>query len=146
VALHIYPVGRRTLATTYEVLDLARRAGKPVVLDECWLYKAGPREVRSIASNEAVFQRDLWSFWAPLDQRFLRLVDRFARQEGVAFVSPFWSHQYFAYLEYDPALDGRPYRTVNARYLQRVRAAVERGELSPTGRFVRRLLGGQILN
>jgi hypothetical protein len=145
IALHIYPVGRRTLATTYEVLALARRAGKPVLLDECWLYKARPGEVQSIAANEAVFQRDLWSFWAPLDQRFLRLVDRFARQEGVAFVSPFWSHQYFAYLEYDPSLDGRPYREVNARYLRRVRAAVEKGELSPTGESVRRRLAGRTL-
>ena len=140
IALHIYPLGRRTLDTTYEVLDLARRAGKPVLVDECWLYKAGPGEGQSIAANEAVFQRDLWSFWAPLDQRFLALVDRFARQEAVAFVSPFWSHQYFAYLEYAPALDGLPYREANARHLRHVRMAAEGGGLSPTGDFLRRML------
>lgn len=140
IALHIYPVGRRTLATTYAVLDIARRAKKPVLVDECWLYKAGPGEGQTIAANEAGFQRDLWSFWAPPDQRFLRLVDRFARREGVVFVSPFWSHQYFAYLDYDPSLDGRPYREVNERYLRQVRAAVEGGGISPTGDFVRRTL------
>jgi len=140
VALHLYPIGRRTLRTTYEAIAMARRADKPVLLDECWLYKAGPGEGQSIAANEAIFQRDLWSFWNPLDQRFLGLVDRLAREEGIVYVSPFWSHQYFAYLEYDPALDGRPYRAVNARYLEQVRVAVETGELSPLGRFVRDLL------
>jgi hypothetical protein len=140
IALHIYPVGRRTLATTYQVLDLARRARKPVLVDECWLYKAGPGEGQSIAANEAIFLRDLWSFWAPLDQRFLRLVDRFARQEGVVLVSPFWSHQYFAYLDYDPLLEARPYREANGRYLRQVQGAVEEGRLSPTGESVRRLL------
>ncbi|HYN05347.1 MAG TPA: hypothetical protein VE359_23070 [Vicinamibacteria bacterium] len=141
IALHVYPVGRRTLATTYEAIEMARQARKPVLVDECWLYKAGPGEGQGIAANESVFQRDLWSFWAPLDQRFLGLVDRFARQEGVVFVSPFWSHQYFAYLEYDPSLDGRPYREVNARYLRQVRAAAEGGGLSTTGDFLRRMLG-----
>ena len=141
IAVHAYPVGRHTLATTYEAIELARQARRPVLVDECWLYKAGPGEGQGIAANESVFQRDLWSFWAPLDQRFLDLVDRFARQEGVVFVSPFWSHQYFAYLEYDPSLDGRPYREVNARYLRQVPAAAEGGGLSTAGDFVRRMLG-----
>jgi hypothetical protein len=139
VALHLYPVGRRTLRTTYDAIAMARRAGKPVLLDECWLYKAGPGEGESIAANEAIFQRDLWSFWAPLDQRFLALVDRLAREEGLAYVSPFWSHQYFAYLEYDASLDGGPYREVNGRYLQQVRAAVQEGRLSPLGTFLKDL-------
>ncbi len=118
---------------------MARRRGKPVLLDECWLYKAGPGEVDSIAANETIFQRDLWSFWSPLDQRFLGLVDRFARQEGVVFVSPFWSHLYFASLDYDASLDGRSYREVNGRYLQEVLAAVTAGRYSATGESVRKL-------
>ncbi len=143
IALHLYPVGPRTLRTTYEAIAMARRAGKPVLLDECWLYKAGPGEGQSIAANQAIFQRDLWSFWAPLDQRFLGLADRLAREEDLVWVSPFWSHQYFAYLAYDASLDGRPYREVNARYLAQVRAAVEGGRLSPLGDFVRDLLRGR---
>lgn len=140
IALHVYPVGRRTLATLYAVVEMARRAGKPVIVDECWLYKAGPGEGQSIAANETIFVRDLWSFWGPLDQRFLGLMDRMARQEGVVWVSPFWTHQLFADLDYDSALEDRSYGEVQSRYLPRVLAAAEKGRLSSTGEFLKRLL------
>ncbi len=143
IALHLYPLGRRTLRTAYEAARLAREAGKPVLLDECWLYKAGPGEGQSIAANEAIFQRDLWSFWAPLDRRFLECVDRFARQEGIVYVSPFWSHHYFAYLDYDPALDEAGYAAVNGAFLERARVAVKEGRLSPTGEGLKRMLSGE---
>jgi len=140
ISLHVYPVGRRTLRTLYEVLEMARRADKPLLIDECWLYKAGPGEGQSIAANEKVFTRDLWSFWAPLDARFLGAVDRMARQEGVVWVSPFWTHQLFAYLEYDAALERRSYSESRARHRRVVLEAARDGSLSPTGRALEELL------
>lgn len=140
ISLHVYPIGRRTLATLYAVVEMARKAGKPVIVDECWLYKAGPGEGQTIAANETIFIRDLWSFWALLDGRFLGLMDRMARQEGVVWVSPFWTHQLFTYLDYDPALDGRSYGEVQSRYLPRVLDAAEKSRLSSAGESVKQLL------
>jgi hypothetical protein len=141
IAIHIYPIGLRPLDTAARVARLARTAGKEVLLDEAWLYKAGAGDAtEQIASNEAIFKRDIWSFWAPLDQQFLRCLDLFARQEGVGYVSPFWSHTYFAYLDYDPAIDAQAYAAANAKYLESARAAVVGGALSPTGEAVKKLL------
>jgi hypothetical protein len=141
IALHIYPIGPKPTEMATRAARLARKAGKEVLVDEAWLYKAGAGDsTETIASNEAIFKRDIWSFWAPLDQRFLRCLDRFARQEDVAYVSPFWSHTYFAYLDFDPAVDSLSYASANARYLEKARDAVVRGALSPTGEMLKGLL------
>ena len=141
VALHLYPLGPKQLNTLSEACRIARQAGKPVLLDEAWLYKIGPGENEGFATNEKVFKRDIWSFWTPLDRRFLETVDAFARTERVAYVSPFWSHLYFATLPYDAALDEGSYQAANARYLQAVLAALTPpGRLSPLGETVSGLI------
>jgi hypothetical protein len=111
VALHLYPIGPKQLDTLTEACRMAHKAGKPVLLDEAWLYKSGPGEREGIATSERVFERDLWSFWTPLDRRFSESVGAFVQTEGVIYVLPFWSHLYFASLPYDAALDagGYPY-------------------------------------
>jgi hypothetical protein len=141
VALHLYPIGPRQLDTLAEACRIARKAGKPILLDEAWLYKIGIGENEGIATSEKVFKRDIWSFWTPLDQRFFESVDAFARSEGVVYVSPFWSHLYFANLPFDPQLDAGGYQEANGRYLQAVLPAVlQRDRLTPLGETVARLI------
>lgn len=141
VALHLYPIGRTQLDTLADSCRIAREAGKPILLDETWLYKMAPGENGGFATNAQVFKRDMWSFWAPLDRRFLQTVDAFARAEGVAYVSPFWTHVYFATLPFDAALDREEYQAANARYLQAVREAVMQPDrLSPLGETVKMLI------
>ncbi len=96
VTIHLYPAGPRQLDTLAEACRIAREAGKPILLDEAWLYKIGPGENEGMATSEKVFKRNIWSFWTPLDQRFLTAVDAFARAENLTYLSPFWSHLYFA--------------------------------------------------
>jgi hypothetical protein len=143
VAIHLYPTGPRQIDALVEATRMARKAGKQVLLDEAWLYKVGPGEVEDIASNERIFKRDAWSFWTPLDIRFLRAVDAYARAEGVTYISPFWTHLYFASLPYDAALDSGSYASANAAFLGTVQAAVVAGRLSPLGEMIRTLVQGR---
>ena len=140
VAIHLYPIGRQQIDALGEACRIAKKAGKPILLDETWLYKIGPRENEGLATSERVIRRDCWSFWMPLDRRFLKAVDAFARIEGVAYVSPFWTDLYLATVPFDADLDAGPYAAVNARYLQAVQAAVLSGRLSPLGETVKALL------
>jgi hypothetical protein len=112
-----------------------------VLLDEAWLYKIGPGEREGIATSERVFERDLWSFWTPLDRRFFESVGAFVQTEGVIYVSPFWSHLYFASLPYDAALDAGGYREATARFQPAVTAAILKpGVLSPLGQALASLI------
>ena len=142
VAIHLYPIGRQQIDALGEACRIAKKAGKPILLDETWLYKIGPGEPEGMATSERVIKRDCWSFWTPLDRRFLKVIDALARIEGVAYVSPFWTHLYFAAVPFEADLDASPYATVNARHLQAVQAAVLSGRLSPLGETVKALLAG----
>jgi hypothetical protein len=142
VAIHLYPIGRQQIDALREACRIAKKAGKPILLDETWLYKIGPGEHEGMATSERVIKRDCWSFWTPLDRRFLSAIDAFARIEGVVYVSPFWTHLYFATVPFEADLDASPYAAVNARHLQAVQAAVLSGGLSPLGETVKALLAG----
>ena len=87
IALHMYPVSAQTFANAAEACRIAKQAKKEVIIDEAWLYKAMLGEVTDIASNARIFARDAFSFWAPLDQRYLRLISDFARAQRITFVN-----------------------------------------------------------
>jgi hypothetical protein len=129
IALHIYPVDAQAFANAAEGCRIAREKKKEILLDEVWLYKANPGEVTNIASNAKVFARDAFSFWAPLDQRFLRLISNFARAEKIKLVSPFWSTYFFSYIDYDTGVSQLPY----ADLVQLVNSTATRSVM--TGRF-----------
>jgi hypothetical protein len=142
IALHIYPIDATSISTAFQAASIARGRGKSVILDEAWLFKARPGESGNIAADATVFGRDAFSFFAPLDQRFLRWIDDFARAEHVAFVSPFWSTYFFAYIPYADAASSLPYSDI----VQQVNAAASqnilRGVFSATGKSY----GGLIAN
>jgi hypothetical protein len=116
VDIHLYPVWPFALDNAFAIADAARRKGKGLAMTETWLYKASPSENTGIAANEEIFRRDSFSFWSPLDQKFLSTVSRFAEAEGLEFVSPFWSALFFGNVAYEPA-------TANLSYPQIVRLA-----------------------
>jgi len=103
VDLHIYPVvGPRVdyLQAALDTVTLASAHGKRSVIGEAWLYKAFPSEIRTIHYGD-IYARDAFSFWAPLDADFIRLVTCLARSQKVDYASFFWSNFFFAYLDYD---------------------------------------------
>ena len=144
-SLHIYPLTNG--ATDYiqraaEAAGLARAAGKPVVVGEAWLYKATPEELRGRIDYGDVYARDPYSFWQPLDARFVELMVRLTRAWGVEYVSFFWSGFFFDYLDYDETLPGLPLPGLLQRLNREQADSLEAGRISETGRALREMLGG----
>ena len=140
IALHIYPVTGRALQNAVAMADLAHQFNKRVILDEAWLYKTSANEpATSIAANSEIFRRDAYSFWAPLDEKFLSIVAKLAHTKNIEYVSAFWTTNLFAYLDYDPKLQTIPYNEM----MSQMNAAAARnmldGQFSPTGEFYQRL-------
>jgi hypothetical protein len=107
--LHIYPINRDYLIVRAgDAADLARRRGKGVIIGEAWLYKMLDRELgRPEFSWADVFCRDNFSFWAPLDARFIQHIGRWSRWKGVEWVSFFWAQYLFGYADYDPSFEAK---------------------------------------
>jgi hypothetical protein len=99
IDIHFYPLSRDQQVRLFEFGEIARQNSKRLVIGEAWLYKASSSEL-SGASAAEIISRDVYSFWQPLDQRFLTLLVRFAKQNRVEFASAFWSKYFFAYLDY----------------------------------------------
>lgn len=100
IDLHIYPVNRDYLNRAVAVADVARAAGKGVGISEAWLYKVADSELATLSENE-IFARDSFSFWAPYDAEFLRTVVKLAHYKQVAFLTAFFSEYFRAYIDYD---------------------------------------------
>lgn len=114
---HVYPANAQSAANAVALAGVARRAGKPLVIDEAWLYKTDqPGIAGGPAAAETVFRQDVFSFWQPLDARFLATTFTWARKAGAAYVSAFWSWQFFTYLAWTPQLDAAPYQQLVAAF------------------------------
>ena len=107
IDIHIYPITNGRIdyvRRASEWSELARAQGKQVAIGETWLYKVTAAELIQGISYQEALQRDVFSFWQPLDIRFQRAIAEMAQAQGIDFVSFFWSGFYYAYLEADPAL------------------------------------------
>ena len=113
LSIHVYEMDPQFIQNTFTMADIAHQAGKRVVMDEAWLYKTTSAELQSlgqgIARSTIIYQRDAYSFWQPLDAAFLAQVVRFAQKEGLDYVSPFWTTNFFAYLNYSPSRENQTY-------------------------------------
>jgi len=145
IDLHIYPLTGQTVDTARRIADVARAAGKPIVLDEAWLYKIGADERSDTAFDQATqaFRRDAFSFWAPLDARFLALVAEFARANGVVYVAPFWSTFFWGYVDYSPATKDLPYARLSELANQAVTKALRDGTFTSTGEAYGAIIKGR---
>ena len=109
--------------------------GKRILLSEAWLYKSTAEEPFTGTAEVNALAREAFGFWSPLDVRFLRASAHAARVSGIELLAVSRPKYLFAYLDFfDPA-------TYRARALvlidlaaQRAAIAMERGELTDTGR------------
>jgi hypothetical protein len=139
IDLHLYPLtsgGESNLERLLAWPDRIRAIdpGKHIIMSELWLYKAGASERFDAVADPAVFARDVYGFWSPLDRKLLRVVGVAAREKGIELVAPFWSRYFFAYLDYNDPL------TFNLRATdllnlasQRAYAAILNGQHTDTG-------------
>lgn len=143
ISIHVYPVTGQTLPTSGAMADLAHQSGKRVILDEMWLYKTNtPEPMMGIAAEPEIERLNTYSFWSPLDQKFLATVARVAHAKNIDYVSAFWSTAFFAYLEYDPKLQTLPYKQVLAQWNSAATRNIVAGNYSATGEWYNHLLGG----
>ncbi len=145
IDIHIYPIGRDggLLQRAYATAGQARAAGKRVVISEAWLYKIRSSDLATFGGDYAtVISRDAFSFFEPLDEKYIQVLTRLARAGGIEFVAFFWTRSFFAYLSYDQAhtlTEAEINRQMNAASV----AALQSGATSPLGLFYQEWIAGQ---
>jgi chitodextrinase len=102
IDMHLYPVTGAYLPRAIEIADIAASYGKQVGMTETWLYKVHEAELNHIPLA-AIFKRDSYSFWAPLDGYHLQTMVKLAHYKRFAFLSPFWSGYFRAAVDYTAA-------------------------------------------
>jgi hypothetical protein len=134
VDLHVYPVNGDLLDKLITYADQAHACGKPVAISEAWLQKQRDAEFVQIDAvfDNAIYARDTFSFWSPLDQKFLISLTKFAHWKHLLYMSPFWSKFFWAYLDYNKVgrLSKQDLMTESARASA---AGIRDGTVTPTG-------------
>ncbi len=115
LTIHVYPVNTRFLDNVRQMARIANSAGKQCFIDESWLYKTDNPNISTNISADTIFRRNVFSFWQPLDAKFMTLMYEIARNERVSLVSFFWSNLFYGSLDYAPELDYLPYRELMRR-------------------------------
>ena len=145
IDLHIYPIGRNgnLLKQAQKVARQAHAAGKCVNISESGLYKISSNEMKTMMGQwENVYRRDVYSFFEPLDEKFIQVLTLFSRAEGVEFVSYFWTRNFFAYLDYD-SVRNLSNQLVNRMINQAFLNALQKGTRSPLGGFYKKWISSQ---
>jgi hypothetical protein len=102
IDMHIYPIDY--LQGAVDAAEIARSANKRLVLAEIGLYKVRDTEMNDLgkmATQATIYGRDVFSFWEPLDSKFLELVVKMAKCNAYEFISPFWSTCLYNYIDYN---------------------------------------------
>jgi len=102
IDIHIYPANYLEPALT--IADIALANNKRLIIGEAWTYKVYDSELgdlSNMATQADMFGRDVYSFWEPLDSKFLEILTKLANYKGYEFISPFWSKYFFGYLDYE---------------------------------------------
>jgi len=141
INLHIYPIlSQRTnfLDTALEAAKLANAHGKKLVIGESWLYKVAPNELQAVGIGD-FYYRDAYSFWEPLDIKFMQAIMSLAYSQKFDFVSFFWSKYFFGYLDYNDAHQ-LPEQMLMRQSNRASYANLVDGTLSETGKAYQQML------
>lgn len=139
INIHIYPIHNDLFDRAIKIADLAHRYEKRVVVGEAWLYKLGRREAREANKGE-VLSRDIFSFWEPLDKKFLEGLVKLAHYKKVDYISPFWSTNFFGVVEYTKETAGVGPLARLSLGRREAYKNLHVGRLTETGKFYRQLI------
>lgn len=114
IDMHVFPA--RSTATDYFQAALTRAdlvasydASKTVMMGQAWLYKATDEELSALGViSPEVLSRDVFSYWQPLDQKFIELFNHVARAKRFDTYTPWGTWYYFSYLDYSQAASMSP--------------------------------------
>lgn len=144
IDLHVYPVGANggMLSLAADLAKRAHSAGKRVVISEAWLYKTDSSSAYLASDFTTIIGRDVFSFWEPLDEKFIRDLTAIARSGGIEFLSFFWVREFYAYLDY-AHYQNIPLEQINPVINQISVANSKEHLLSPLGVFYQDWIGQQ---
>ena len=144
IDVHIYPLTPQMNRNAVETARLAHARGKAFTISEAWLYKTAHREVtENVASNAAVFRRDAFDFWEPLDKRFLDALVGLAAAQEAEYVSPFWDIFFFGYVPYSAAVEHMSYPDIVRERNKIAYTGILTGGSSGTGRHYGALISAR---
>ena len=99
IDIHVFLLNENYLMNALTMAATAHAAGKQVAISALWDFKVRDSELSALTLTQ-ISGRDPFSFWQPVDIAFLQAMSDFSNYEQVLFISPFWSHYFFAYLDY----------------------------------------------
>jgi hypothetical protein len=140
LSLHVYPVVGECLPKAVTVADVAAQSGRGVVFDELWLYKVDKLPTSGVAASSDIFRLDSFSFWEPLDRQFLSVMVKYARLNGIEYISPFWATFFFGSLEYSPETAKLSYQETAARVNQVASQNIQAGRMTGLGQWYQKLI------
>ena len=117
IEVHIYWINPFSVEAAYAMAEAAKDQGKPVVITEAGLYKttgAGLEGTANVDGVAAVYRRDVFSFWQPLDMSFLDITGAFARTIDTLYISAYWTNMFFSYIDWTSETSGMSYQQLNA--------------------------------
>ncbi len=143
IDIHFYPMklGSESLFPKFLKLAAQIKAGDPskeLVVSETWLYKHGADEPKGVFNAEA-YGRNAYDFWAPLDARFLKLMNTAGAKTGVSLIAPYFPQFFFTAQKYDPAIAPNWPAGMTEEWRRAVEAAGEHA-ISPTGKAAREMI------
>jgi len=139
LAIHVYPVNAKFMDNARQMARIARAAGKQCCIDESWLYKTEHLGSENVAAAAEVFRKDAFSFWQPLDCKFMMLMFDLASHEQVSLLSFYWSSYFYDNLDYTAELDRISYHELTRRLNPKVYAAIRAGTPNELGEHFRTL-------
>jgi len=141
VNIHIYPVDGGLLDRVLEISDIVIQNGKSLALHEAWLYKwkLGEGRGQGIAASSEIYGRDAFSFWQPLDKKFLEAIVNLAHYKKFEYISPFWSNFFFSYMDYDTAKNIPGRQRITQGITQGAQGAIS-GSITETGLYYKQLI------
>jgi hypothetical protein len=149
--VHVYPEAPADLANLASDVSAAKTAGRPLAMDETWLYKdftdggfstdgtsrpgvdGAPNEMKDVSL----------SFWEPLDETYVAAMVIYVRSQGFSYVAFFdGSRCFFGYLTWSAQLQSAAYQTFSQQYNQVVSADFASLTISGTGDTLRQAIAG----
>jgi chitodextrinase len=107
IDMHIFPVNNNFLSNALTIASTAAAAGKPVSIAQAWIWTVRDSELGVLTADQ-VRARNVFSFWAPVDAYFIQTLENLANYTQMAFMNPFNSQLFWAYLTYDSSFDSLP--------------------------------------
>ena len=107
IDLHFFPASN-TLESYFDRflqrVDLVRQLdpSKGITIGESWLYKVTGNElIMDPPDLSEGFSRDCYSYYEPLDQKFIELFSFASRLKRIDLFTPIWTGYFFAYMDYE---------------------------------------------